>query len=80
MKVKQAEHGYFEGSQHDRINRYRIAPFDTSVIFLQVSRRAGQGYQCSDVEQNEAGSEKWPATKEKLLKLRLVASSPELAS
>ncbi|EKX51571.1 hypothetical protein GUITHDRAFT_102834 [Guillardia theta CCMP2712] len=54
LKVKQAEHGYFEGSQHDRINRYRIAPFDTSVIFLQ----------------NEAGSEKWPATKEKLLKLR----------
>eukprot|EP00960_Hanusia_phi_P058834 763996-Hanusia_phi.AAC.10 len=59
LKVKQAEHGYFEGSQHDRINRYRIAPFDTSVIFLQ----------------NEAGSHKWPATKEKLVKLR---SAPSL--
>jgi phosphorylated CTD-interacting factor 1 len=45
LKVLQAEHGYFEGSQHDRINRFRIAPFDTSVIFLQ----------------NEAGRAKWPA-------------------
>lgn len=29
LLLPQAEHGYFEGSQHDRINRYRIAPFDT---------------------------------------------------
>jgi hypothetical protein len=33
--IPQGEHGYFEGSQHDRITRYRVAPFDTSVFFLQ---------------------------------------------
>ena len=54
LKVLQSEHGYYEGSQHDRINRFRIAPFDTSVIFLQ----------------NEAGRSKWPATKAKLRLLR----------
>ena len=31
-----AEHGYFEGAQHDRINRYRVAVFDTSVLVLQA--------------------------------------------
>ena len=36
LRVKQSEHGYYEGSQHDRITRFRVAPFDTSVIFLQV--------------------------------------------
>jgi hypothetical protein len=35
LRVKQSEHGYYEGSQHDRITRFRVAPFDTSVIFLQ---------------------------------------------
>ena len=50
----QSEHGYYEGSQHDRITRFRVAPFDTSVIFLQ----------------NDAGRAKWPATKGKLRLLR----------
>ena len=54
LRVLQSEHGYYEGSQHDRITRFRVAPFDTSVIFLQ----------------NDAGRAKWPATKGKLRLLR----------
>ena len=48
-------HGYFEGSQHNRSNRYRTANFDSSCFFLQ----------------NDAGAEKWPVTQEKLRRLSL---------
>ena len=39
-------HGYTEGAQHYRENRYRISNHDTSIFFLQ----------------NKEGFKKWPAT------------------
>ncbi|KAJ1495163.1 phosphorylated CTD interacting factor 1 WW domain-containing protein, partial [Baffinella frigidus] len=54
LLVPQGEHGYFEGSQHDRITRFRVAPFDTSVFFLQ----------------NDSGFQTWAPTPDRLAKLK----------
>ena len=39
LVLRAGEHGYFEGAQHDRINRYRVAVFDTRC----QCRWAGEG-------------------------------------
>eukprot|EP00752_Nemacystus_decipiens_P014681 g13077.t1 len=36
VKLDQKDHGYCEGKQHLRRNRYRIASFHTSIFFLQT--------------------------------------------
>ncbi|CAM9597240.1 unnamed protein product [Pylaiella littoralis] len=36
IKLDQKDHGYCEGKQHLRRNRYRLASFHTSVFFLQT--------------------------------------------
>ena len=48
------EHGYYEGAQHRKKSRYRLATSDTSVLFLQ----------------NESAVESNPATDEKISLLR----------
>ena len=53
LKVAKFSHRYFEGSQHNRSNRYRTANFDTSCFFLQ----------------NAAGAERWAVTPKKLKKV-----------
>jgi len=52
--LRQADHGYIDGKSQKREARYRVASFDTSVVFLQ----------------NANGAKKWPASKHKLVKLR----------
>lgn len=54
--VPAAEHSYCDGGQHENsiVEKFRPAPFDTAVFFLQ----------------NTAGSEKWPLSAESELKLR----------
>lgn len=37
---RRSDHGYCEGKQHLRRNRYRIASFHTSVFFLQTAEAA----------------------------------------
>lgn len=37
---RRVDHGYCEGKQHLRRNRYRIASFHTSVFFLQTAEAA----------------------------------------
>lgn len=61
--IDKFSHGYFEGSQHNRSNRYRTANFDSSCFFLQ----------------NAAGAEKWPVTEEKLLRLSQAFASQQPA-
>tara|TARA_B110000003_G_scaffold243005_1_gene251163 strand:+ start:78 stop:272 length:195 start_codon:yes stop_codon:yes gene_type:complete len=48
------EHGYYEGAQHRKKSRYRLATSDTSVLFLQ----------------NESAVESNPVTDEKISLLR----------
>ncbi|CAM9597129.1 unnamed protein product [Scytosiphon promiscuus] len=44
FKLDQKDHGYCEGKQHLRRNRYRLASFHTSVFFLQTeAARQQQG-------------------------------------
>jgi hypothetical protein len=48
-----ADHGFFEGAQHNRANRYRAASTATSVLFLQ----------------NESARVRWPVTTETVEKM-----------
>ncbi|CBJ26613.1 conserved unknown protein [Ectocarpus siliculosus] len=56
IKLDQKDHGYCEGKQHLRRNRYRLASFHTSVFFLQtdVARRQQSpetlGQACRELE------------------------------
>lgn len=46
--VAKEEHGFCDGAQHQRYDRYRESPFDTAFFLLQT----------------EAAHEKWPPTPE----------------
>ncbi len=52
--VAAADHGFTDGAQHQRQDRFRAAPFDTCVFVLQ----------------NEAGARRWPANASIELELR----------
>ena len=45
--IAQQEHGFCDGAQHQRRDRYRSSPYDTAVFVLQ----------------NDAGAAKWPITR-----------------
>lgn len=56
------KHGYFEGAQHNRANRYRVASTGTSLFYLQ----------------NAAARAKWPVTGAKIAAVaRAFAPHPE---
>ncbi|CAM9119404.1 unnamed protein product [Ectocarpus sp. 4 AP-2014] len=56
IKLDQKDHGYCEGKQHLRRNRYRLASFHTSVFFLQTEAARRQqspetvGQACRELE------------------------------
>ncbi|CAN0204456.1 unnamed protein product [Ectocarpus sp. 12 AP-2014] len=56
IKLDQKDHGYCEGKQHLRRNRYRLASFHTSVFFLQTEPARRQqspetlGQACRELE------------------------------
>lgn len=52
--IAKADHGFCDGAQHQRRDRYRDSPYDTAIFFLQ----------------NPKGSVKWPVTKKKVQLLR----------
>lgn len=54
LHLAREDHGYTEGGQHYREQRYRLSNHDTSVFFLQ----------------NAEGMAKWPTTEAKIEKLR----------
>lgn len=64
MDMARADHGYCEGKQHLRRNRYRLASFHTSVFFLQtaaavqaspVTQGACDDLKCAFAPKHEAG-------------------------
>ena len=52
--LSRADHGFVDGAQHQRQDRYRPSPFDTGVFLLQ----------------NDAGAAAWPLSAEAEAELR----------
>ncbi|KAJ3065959.1 hypothetical protein HDU99_003996 [Rhizoclosmatium hyalinum] len=52
-------HGFLDGAQHQRQDKYRPSPYPTGIFFVQT----------------EAGSEKWPVTDRKIALLRYAMMS-----
>jgi phosphorylated CTD-interacting factor 1 len=46
LLVAKADHGYCDGAQHQRQDRFRDAPYDTAVFFLQNAMGARASLPC----------------------------------
>ena len=59
FSIAKADHGYCDGAQHQRRDRFRTSPYDTSVFVIE----------------NDAGVRKWPVTDEIEREIRVALAS-----